>query len=168
MDVRAKASQRRFMPTIRLARAETVRDIAAVQDLFREFVFRIGRELNISVGYQDWAGEMATFPDRYLFLLLAKVEDAPAAAVGLKQLSDTECEMKRLYCRDAFRGLGLARSLCVMLIEDARAGGFSTMRLDTHASMIPAITLYESLGFAPSAPHNEPGNDGTLFFARPL
>jgi ribosomal protein S18 acetylase RimI-like enzyme len=153
---------------IRLARADTARDIAAVQDLFREYVFRIGRELEISVGYQDWAGEMATFPDRYLFLLLAKVDEAPAAAVALKRLSETDCEMKRLYCRDAFRGLGLARALCGLLIAQARAAGFTTMRLDTHAAMTPAIALYESLGFTPSTPHNAPGNDGTLFFAKAL
>jgi putative acetyltransferase len=156
------------VPAITIARAETARDIAAVQDLFREYVFRLGRELNISVGYQDWDGEMATFPDRYLLLLLAKVDEAPAAAVALKRLSDAECEMKRLYCRDAFRGLGLARRLSELLITEARALGFGVMRLDTHASMTPAITLYESLGFAPSAPHNMPGNDGTLFFAKGL
>jgi ribosomal protein S18 acetylase RimI-like enzyme len=155
-------------PVISLARADTARDIAAVQDLFREYVFRIGRELNISVGYQDWEGEMAAFPDRYLFLLLAKVDDAPAAAVALKRLNETECEMKRLYCRDAFRCLGLARRLSERLIIEARALGFGAMRLDTHVSMTPAITLYESLGFTPSAPHNAPGNDGTLFFAKDL
>lgn len=155
-------------PAITVASAETARDIAAVQDLFREYVFRLGRELNITVGYQDWDGEMATFPDRYLRLLLAKVDEAPAAAVALKRLNDAECEMKRLYCRDAFRGLGLARLLSERLIQEARALGFGAMRLDTHTTMTPAITLYESLGFAPSAPHNTPGNDGTLFFAKAL
>jgi ribosomal protein S18 acetylase RimI-like enzyme len=42
------------------------------------------------------------------------------------------------------------------------------MRLDTHASMAPAIRLYESFGFLASEPHNEPGNPCTMFFARKL
>ena len=37
---------------------------SAVADLFREYVFRIGREIGIDVGYQDFEGEMATFPAR--------------------------------------------------------------------------------------------------------
>lgn len=148
--------------------AETARDIAAVADLFREFVFRIGREEGLDVGYQDFEGEMATFPARYERLMLARVDGAPAAALGLKRLSGAECELKRLYCRDAFRGLGLGQRLVGALIEEARGRGYRTMRLDTHASMGHAIRLYESFGFLPSEPHNEPGNACTMFFAKTL
>ncbi len=151
-----------------IAPAATPADVAAVADLFREYVFRIGREEGIDVGYQDFAGEMATFPSRYEHLLLARVDGAPAAALALKRLDATECEMKRLYCRDAFRGLQLGQRLVARLIEDARGRGYRTMRLDTHASMGPAIRLYESFGFLPSDPHNTPGNPCTMFFARAL
>ena len=143
-------------------------DTAAVADLFREYVFRIGRENGLDVGYQDFAGEMATFPDRYQLLLLARVDEAAAAAVALKRLNETDCEMKRLYCRDAFRGLGLAKQLVARLIEEAKARDFVKMRLDTHASMRPAIALYQQFGFTPSTPHNEPGNPCTMFFAKSL
>ena len=155
-------------PRITIVPAAEAADIAAVADLFREFVFRIGREDGIDVGYQDFAGEMATFPGRYEALLLARVDDAPAAALGLKRLSETECELKRLYCRDAFRGLRLGQQLVAKLIETARTRGYRAIRLDTHASMGPAIRLYESFGFLPSQPHNEPGNACTLFFAKAL
>lgn len=151
-----------------IAAARDAADVSAVADLFREFVYRIGREDGIDVSYQDFYGEMATFPDRYDMLLLARVDGAPASALGLKRLSETDCELKRLYCRDAFRGLGLGQLLVARLIEDARARGYRTMRLDTHASMGHAIRLYESFGFLPSEPHNEPGNACTMFFARTI
>lgn len=151
-----------------IAPAVAPADVAAVADLFREYVFRIGREYGLDVGYQDFAGEMASFPDRYELLLLARVEGAPAAAVALKRLGEGECEMKRLYCRDAFRGLGLAKALVARLLDEAGARGYRLMRLDTHASMSAAIALYKSFGFAPSEPHNEPGNPCTMFFARDL
>ncbi len=153
---------------IAIAPATTPTDVAAVGDLFREFVFRIGREEGIDVGYQDFAGEMETFPSRYETLLLARVDGAPAAALALKRLSADECEMKRLYCRDAFRGLQLGQLLVARLIEDARGRGFRLMRLDTHASMTHAIRVYESFGFLPSEPHNAPGNPCTMFFAKAL
>jgi ribosomal protein S18 acetylase RimI-like enzyme len=156
------------MPVIAIKPALEPADIAAVQDLFREFVFRIGREDGIDVGYQDFAGEMTTFPDRFAALFLARVDGVPAAAVGLKALGPREGELKRLYCRDAFRGLGLGQALVEAVIADARRRGFTLMRLDTHASMGHAIRLYESFGFLPSAAHNEPGNACTLFFAKSL
>lgn len=151
-----------------IAPATEAADVAAVADLLREYVFRIARENGLDVGYQDFAGEMATFPARYELLLLARVDGAAAAAVALKRLSDSECEMKRLYCRDAFRGLKLGEQLVARLIEEARARRYRLMRLDTHPSMGPAIRLYESFGFLPSEPHNEPGNACTMFFARTL
>lgn len=156
------------MTNIVLAPATSAADVAAVADLFREYVWRIGREHGLDVGYQDFEGEMATFPDRYELLLLARVTGAPAAAVALKRLTVADCEMKRLYCRDAFRGLKLGETLVARLIEAARGRGYRVMRLDTHASMGHAIRLYESFGFLPSDPHNEPGNPCTMFFARTL
>lgn len=152
--------------TLGLAQAHD--DVRAVADLFREYVFVLDRAHGINIAYQDFEGEMATFPDRFEALWLARVHGAPAGAVALKRLSQTDCEMKRLYVRDAFRGLGLARRLCLHLLEDAKARGYGVMRLDTHASFTPAITLYTALGFAESEPHNEPGVADTLYFARSL
>ena len=155
-------------PRVVIQEARDPRDLAAVQDLFREYVYWLGRTYALDVGYQDFAGEMATFPLRYESLLLARVDDAAAGACGLKRLDATRCELKRLYVRPAFRGLDLGATLTTRLMADAHARGFATMALDTHGALTSAIKLYERLGFTPSAPHNEPGNACTLFFARPL
>lgn len=153
---------------IRIAPVAAATDVAAAQDLMREYVFRLGRDHGISVAYQDFDGEMATFPDRYDVVLLARVDGAAAAVCGLKRLDAARCELKRLYCRDAFRGLGLGERLTRETMDFARARGFTRIVLDTHASFHAAIALYERLGFTPGAPHNEPGNACTLFFGRDL
>ncbi|MBU6372039.1 MAG: GNAT family N-acetyltransferase [Alphaproteobacteria bacterium] len=155
-------------PHIALAPIATPADIAAAQDLMREYVFRLGRDHGISVAYQDFDGEMATFPDRYAFVLLARVDGAAAAVCGLKRIDAACCELKRLYCRDAFRGFGLGERLTRETMDRARALGFTRMVLDTHASFTAAIAVYERLGFVPSEPHNEPGNACTLFYGRDL
>jgi ribosomal protein S18 acetylase RimI-like enzyme len=72
--------------------------------------------------------------------------------------------MKRLYVRPAWRGHGLGRHLCEVLIAEARAIGYAVMKLDTSADMESAIGLYRSLGFTECARYNEDPLEDTLWF----
>jgi GNAT superfamily N-acetyltransferase len=72
-----------------------------------------------------------------------------------RKLSDEICEMKRLFVPDRFRGQGTGRKLCHALIAEARADGFTLMRLDTGGLLVEAIALYESIGFRHCPPYNE-------------
>lgn len=118
-------------------------DIAAVKELFLEYAKWLGHDLH----FQAFDEEMATWPGRYDFLLIAKQGNEPVGACALKDLDGGYCEMKRLYVRDVMKGKGLGRTLSLRLIEEARARGYRAMRLDTLRSMTPAVTLYQKLGF---------------------
>lgn len=122
-----------------------------------EAVRRLFAEYERSLGFQDFAQELAELPGEYeppdgrLFLALAKT---PAAGcVGLKRFNESACEMKRLYVRPAFRRKRLGRALSSAVIEEAVKAGYKRMLPDTVPSMVEAISLYKSLGFKEREPY---------------
>jgi ribosomal protein S18 acetylase RimI-like enzyme len=78
---------------------------------------------------------------------VARVE-GEAAGCGGVQICGTEYgELKRMYVRPRFRGLGLGRRMLDRLAAHARAQGVGVLRLETGIHQEPAIRLYEAFGF---------------------
>jgi putative acetyltransferase len=88
-------------------------------------------------------------------LLLASRAGSVAGCGAFRKFSAEACEMKRIYVRPGFRGLGVGRSLVEALISRAREAGYSFVRLETVAFMQEALALYRSLGFRQREPYCE-------------
>lgn len=71
-----------------------------------------------------------------------------AACGGLVHCTDY-AELKRIYVRPTFRGLGLAERLVRHLEQVAFDLGFTRMRLETGSKQTAAVRLYEKLGYLP-------------------
>jgi len=111
-----------------------------VRSLFVEYA----TSLNADLCFENFAVELAGLPGDYDPILLASES---AGCVALRPLSETICEMKRLYVRPDHRGHGLGRKLTEAIIEEARRQGFQFLRLDTLPHLHEAIALYRGMGF---------------------
>ena len=101
-------------------------------------------------------------------LLLARISGEPAGCVALRALPDGAAEMKRLYVRDDFRGMGIGRMLAECVIDEARALGYGVVKLDTLPGMREAQRMYAELGFVDTAAYNDNPVDGVRFLALEL
>src|SRR3954463_3357098 len=90
-------------------RAESPEQIAQTRELFLEYAESLG----FSLCFQNFDQELATLPGDYApphgRLLLAEYKSQLAGCVALHELEPGICEMKRLYLRPQFRGIGLGR-----------------------------------------------------------
>jgi ribosomal protein S18 acetylase RimI-like enzyme len=80
-------------------------------------------------------------------LLVAMRDDEVCGCVALGRLTKNIGEMRTLYVRPAYRGLGVGRKLAEASLTQAQQFGYSYIRLDTLAFMESALGLYRSLGF---------------------
>jgi GNAT superfamily N-acetyltransferase len=71
----------------------------------------------------------------------------------LKRLAPGVGEVQRMYIQPPVRGFGAGRALALRLIADARALGYSTLRLESLKALTAAHGLYRSLGFCDIDPY---------------
>jgi GNAT superfamily N-acetyltransferase len=146
----------------RIQQAASPEDVALARELFVEYQRAIG----VDLCFQGFQAEVAGLPGAYApprgRLLLARVDGGPAGCGALRPLSGEAAELKRMWVRPAFRGLGLGRALALALLEAARSEGYARARLDTLPAMTEAQALYRSLGFREVAPYNDNPHPGAI------
>jgi len=142
--------------------------IEKVRELFIEYQ----TTMNLDLRFQNFDAELANLPGDYALpggrLYIAMHGDHLAGCIALRAIDNQNCEMKRLFVRGQFRGLGAGRALSERIIKDAQEIGYSRMVLDTFASMKEAILLYKKLGFVEIEPYNNNPNTDAVFLGLDL
>lgn len=167
------------MPPVALCAVSAPHEMQAVRRIFAEYA----TTLSVDLAFQDFEAELAGLPGHYaeprgtILLALVGAQPDPASApedaillrrpdglwaqvagsCALRPLDTVDyanaAEMKRLYVRPPFRGLGLGRQLAEALLDAARHAGYSCVLLDTLDEMESARALYEDLGFTEVPPY---------------
>ena len=152
--------------TVRILEAAAPEEIADVRRLFGAYASSLGWDLE-----SGWiADELAGLPGAYApprgSLMLARVDDAAAGALGLQPVpgaariagvgAERAGELKRLFVDPEFRRHGVGWALMKRAETEALARGYDGLVLTTSAEMMPlAQHFYESLGYVETAPYRD-------------
>ncbi|RYU93506.1 GNAT family N-acetyltransferase [Emticicia agri] len=143
-------------------------DLEEIKELFREYQNFLG----VSLCFQNFEEELTKLPAKYAepegSIFLAKVDGQSAGCVALWKLEEGICEMKRLYVRPAFQGLGLGKKLTEIILGEAKEKGYKTMKLDTLRRLESANHLYKSLQFIETKPYNYNPEGDVAYFEKAL
>jgi putative acetyltransferase len=167
-------------PDIVLVTPDEPHEIAATQAIFRDYAASLDIDLCFQNFDEEVATLPGDYAEPRGALLLALVDaegggapseqvDAPmirraqggmayvAGCCALRPLDTADypnaAEMKRLYVRPPFRGLGLGRQMAEAILDAARGAGYACVLLDTLDDMESARALYEDLGFVEVPPY---------------
>jgi GNAT superfamily N-acetyltransferase len=137
----------------------TATDVSEVVDpLFREYGEWVAGRLGLDVGITFTGADLARHHDAFRAelprllgprgrLLVARLGDNPVGVGTLKPVDEAIAEIKRMYVRPAAQGLGVGRAILARLLQDARAEGYATARLETLRFMTVAQAMYRAFGF---------------------
>ncbi len=147
-------------------------DIDEARDLLRAYQTELGSD----VCFEHLDQEIAQLPGAYSppagTFFLARVDGLAAGCCGFQPLPLSDhlnaCEMKRLFVRPHFRGMGLGRRLVEAVLTQAPIAGYSTVLLDTLSDMETARDLYQSLGFVHTEPYHLSPIPGAHYLKRTL
>jgi putative acetyltransferase len=95
------------MTEINLNKVSSLKQVSEARLLFREYA----REIGESLEYQGFSEELSTLPEPYTppggIIFLAHVNGNLAGCIALRSINNQKGELKRLYVRSEYRGIGL-------------------------------------------------------------
>jgi GNAT superfamily N-acetyltransferase len=148
---------------LKIRPAESIADVDHIRRLFEAYWTQFG----FTPCFQGFADEVSGLPGKYSppggLLGLAWAGERPAGCVAFRRVSDTTCEVKRLYVSADFRGHGVGHRLLDWAVEEARKAGYSVMVADTLPVMETALAMYDRYGFERTGPYNETPTPGAIF-----
>jgi GNAT superfamily N-acetyltransferase len=83
----------------------------------------------------------------YGVFLLCRSEGRPVACGGVRDLGDGVAEIKRMWVDADWRGAGLGTRVLRALEDAARGLGHRRVRLDTNATLVEAVAMYDRAGY---------------------
>jgi len=122
-------------------------EYASASLLFKEYALW----LNIDLSFQSFEKELVELKKMYAspkgMITLCRANGQYVACVAVRPNEVGIAEIKRMFVRPDFRGMGVGQSLLDCSLRFCSEAGYKKARLDTLNTMKPAMRLYEKNGF---------------------
>ena len=114
-------------------------------------------------------GPKPSAADVTAFFIAFTADDVPVACGGLRRLTPTEAEVKRMYAAPGYRGTGASVAVLSALEDFGRRAGWARLVLETGTFQPDAIRFYTREGYLriPRFGYYE-HNAESVCFAKPL
>jgi len=128
-------------------------------DLVRNIIFKILHEYELKTDTQKTDSDISDIDANYnnnkgIFELLEDDFGNALATVGLFNIDNETCELRKMYLVKSRRGKGYGKLLLSHALENAKELGYKKVVLETASVLKEAIGLYKSFGFKPyCTPH---------------
>lgn len=86
---------------------------------------------------------------------ILRYDDLPVGCGGVKCFGKAYAELKRMYVRPSYQGIGLGKKILARLEAYASSQRISTMCLETGIYQESAIQLYERMGYQTRVPFGD-------------
>ncbi len=90
--------------------------------------------------------------DKGGFVLLARLDNNIIGTAALIANTNNQLELSKMAVDPKFQNLGVGKKLAKAAIEQYRATDFECLFLESNRKLLPALNLYQSLGFVEQEP----------------
>lgn len=136
-----------------------IKKASAKSDEITTLTNELHKELEIIYG-DGIIEEFREENEKMLVFYLAYDRDENAVACGaLKDFDNNTAEIKRMYVKPEFRGLGISKKILSALEQHARESHYQRLILETGLKQPEAISLYEKYGYKPLKCYGRHAND---------
>jgi ribosomal protein S18 acetylase RimI-like enzyme len=137
------------------------------REALRQYLEEVARRIDgISVNPSQ-ADEVDDFAAPGGVFLLVYRGNEVVGCGAVRTITPSVGELKRMWIRPDDRGRGFGDRLLGELVEQSRALGHETLRLDTNGALTQALALYRKHGFEPVERFND-NPDATDFLGMTL
>jgi putative acetyltransferase len=128
--------------------------------------------LNIDLCFQNFAKELDEIEKMYAAdsggIFLCVDGDKYIGCSAIRRMSDTTCELKRMWVQQYYQGKGIGEELLKKCIDLALHLNYKTIRLDTLSRLQPAIQLYKKYGFEETSSYYNNPNPDVVYMKKEL
>ena len=141
-------------------------EFSAGENLFNEY----SKSIKIDLSFQNFENDLKEISKQYnkpeggIVLIKHNLEFIGCA--GIRKFKDNIAELKRMYIKPDYQGLGLGKQLLKIAILLAKELNYSKIYLDTLSSMKSAVKIYKAAGFKKIKPYRFNPSEEALFFEK--